>query len=191
MSAPANLSRLGVCLLCAALVAVPWIGASEAALTTACHVGITVIFAASFHMLFGMTGMLWFAHAITYGAGAYLAAHLLKLNTGAGGGHVSALLVPVLAGLAAGVLSAVLGWIVTRRDKLAFAMISLGIGELAGGMAYLFRSVTGGEDGISFDRSAGPAWLGATFGPQRELYWLIVAAVIVTVYIVHFVERTP
>ena len=175
--------------LIAVLIGIPWLGVSEASLTIACQIGVTVVFAASFHLLFGMAGMLWFAHAITFAFGAYVVAHLLKLNNGAG--QVPTLFVPLLAGLGAGLLSAAIGWVVTKREKLAFAMISLGIGELASGLAYLFRSVSGGEDGISFDRSTGPAWLGATFGPQRELYWLIVAWVIGTVFIVRFIERTP
>jgi len=52
------------------LVALPYMFSSGAALTMMCLMGFATIFALSYNMLLGQTGILSFGHAVYYGMGA-------------------------------------------------------------------------------------------------------------------------
>src|SRR5258707_15481475 len=68
------------------------------------QMGIAAIFALSFNVLFGQTGLLSFGHAVYFGLGAYAAIHLMRaINHGL---PVPIVLVP-LAGAAGGLLSGI------------------------------------------------------------------------------------
>jgi branched-chain amino acid transport system permease protein len=188
----AGLIRWGlVGALMAGVLALPWLGLSSASLTIACQIGIAVIFAASYHLLFGVCGMLWFAHGIFLGVAGYAVIYLLNGFHGGTIPYFPVSLTPLLGGLFAAMLGALIGWIATAREKLAFAMISLGLVELAVGFGYVFKGISGGEDGLSGDRWVGPAPFGITFGPQRQVYFLIVAWAVACVAAIWFIERTP
>ena len=55
----------------------------------------------------------------------------------------------------------------------AFAMISLGFCEMATAFTLIFVVFFNGEDGIQTDRMVGPEPFGVSFGPQIEVYYLI------------------
>src|SRR5215470_9310273 len=55
----------------AVLILLPIVFRSGTALTMMSLMGISVIFALSYNMLLGQTGMLSFGHAVYYGLGAY------------------------------------------------------------------------------------------------------------------------
>ena len=57
------------------LVLLPLVFRSGTALTVMSLMGISVIFALSYNMLLGQTGMLSFGHAVYYGLGAYFTVH--------------------------------------------------------------------------------------------------------------------
>ena len=157
----------------AALVAlvVPHLIVGGFGLSLLCRMGIAIVFALSFNMLLGQGGMLDFGHAIFLGMGGFLAMHAMRLA-----GHGWWLPTPLLplagavGGLAAGVVS---GWIVSRSERTAFAMITLGLAELVVALVLMFPSVFGGEEGINADRSEGPALLGFNFGSQLQAYHVI------------------
>jgi branched-chain amino acid transport system permease protein len=68
-----------------------------------------------------------------------------------------------------------LGYVTTRKAGTTFAMITLGIGELVAACSLMFPGVFGGEGGVSGNRVVGKeAFLGFTWGPQVEMYGLIV-----------------
>ncbi|MDF2462132.1 MAG: branched-chain amino acid transporter permease [Ramlibacter sp.] len=177
--------------LFAAAMSLPLLQLSPAMLTGASQIAIAILFALSFHLMYGICGMLWFAHGIFFGVGGYALVYLLK------GFHVQSIpyvpisLLPLACGLVAALAGAAIGWIATRREKLAFAMISLGIGELAMGLGYVFRSVSGGEEGLSVDRWVGPTPLGITFGPPWQVYLLIVCWVALSMLAIRHFETTP
>jgi branched-chain amino acid transport system permease protein len=70
-------------------------------------------------------------------------------------------------------------------------MITLGVGELVAAMALMFPGFFGGEGGISGNRVAGQPFLGVTFGPQIQLYYLIAAYTIVCTALMFAFTRTP
>lgn len=168
--------------LCAA---VPWALAAVAALvlphvvpggfglSLLCRMGIAIVFALSFNMLLGQGGMLDFGHAVFLGFGGFLAMHAMRLADAGWWVPLPVLpLVGAVGGLAAAALA---GWVSTRRASTAFAMITLGVAELATAVVLLLPGVFGGEEGMSGDRSSGPALLGYDFGTQIQAYHLIAA----------------
>ena len=157
----------------AALVAVvlPHIVPGGFGLSLLCRMGIAIVFALSFNMLLGQGGMLDFGHAVFLGLGGYLAMHAMRQT----GWSLPLPIVPLIGGVGGVLAALVAGWVTTRRSGTAFAMISLGVAELVVATVHLFPSFSGGEEGISGDRSNGPALLGHDFGPQIEAYYLIAA----------------
>ena len=151
--------------------------------------GTSAIVALSYNLLLGQAGMLSFGHAVYAGLGAYAAIHLLA-RIGQGLWFPVALL-PLAGGLAGMAAALVLGWLNTRRGGLAFAMISLALGELVATGSQMLPGWFGGEGGISANRAAGPVLLGLTFGPAIQVYWLIAAWLFLSALAMHAFTRTP
>src|SRR6185312_3348983 len=63
----------------AVLVVAPIVFSKGFALTLLCQMGIVMIFALSYNMLLGQTGLLSFGHAVYYGLGALFTIHALNL----------------------------------------------------------------------------------------------------------------
>ncbi len=103
---------------------------------------VLVVFATSFNLLLGYTGLVSFAHAAYYGVGAYTVA-LLALHLGA-----SPMVGLVLAPVVTGVVAYVTGLIALRATRLYFALLTLGLGQLMFLIAFQWRDLTRGDDGI-------------------------------------------
>lgn len=101
------------------------------------------LFAASFNLIFGYTGMLSFGHAAFFGMGAYTAA-LLLLHF-----QIPLLWVLLLAMLAAALLAALIGFFCVRLDEVYFAMLTLAFGMMVFAVVHQWRSLTNGSDGIA------------------------------------------
>lgn len=155
----------------AAMLVAPLVFTSNAALTLLTQMAYSVIICLSFNLLLGQGGMLSFGHAVYSGVGAYAVIHALKW-AGQGGLSVPVSLMPLLGGLAAAAVALLLGWPTTRRSGTAFAMITLGVGELVHAASQMFTSVFGGEAGVSANRVVGQPVLGISFATQREVFGL-------------------
>ncbi len=158
----------------AVMVALPLAFTQGFALSLLSQIGIAVIFALSYNMLLGQTGMLSFGHAVYYGLGAFTSAHVLNA-IGAGSLNLPVTLLPLVGGLAGLAFGVVFGYVTTRRSGTPFAMISLGIAEMVAASALMFPAFFGGEGGIATNRVVGEAWHGITYGPQIQVYYLIAA----------------
>src|SRR5690606_28060493 len=101
------------------------------------------LFAASFNLIFGYTGMLSFGHAAFFGMGAYTTAMLLL--------HVELPLVwALLASMAtAALLALVIGFLSVRLSEVYCAMLTLAFGMMVYAVAHQWRSLTNGSDGIT------------------------------------------
>jgi branched-chain amino acid transport system permease protein len=145
------------------------------ALTLMSQMGITIIFALSYNMLLGQSGMLSFGHAVYSGLGAFFAIHALRwIDTGALAWPTS--LLPLIGGFAGAFFGVIFGYLTTRRAGTPFAMITLGIGEMVFAASLMFPGFFGGEGGVTADRASGSPFLGIsglTFGPQIQVYYLI------------------
>jgi branched-chain amino acid transport system permease protein len=152
--------------------------------------GIAIVLALSYNLLLGGTGLLSFGHAVYYGLGAFATAHLAN-HLAATGTSLPLPLLPAAGGAAGLAAAAVFGWFSTRRSGTAFAMISLGLGELVGACSLILRSFFGGEGGVSTNRTALGPWMGFSFGPQVEVTYLIIVWCLVSAWAMHFLTQTP
>jgi len=108
----------------------------------ATNILIFAMFATGFNILLGYTGQLSFGHASFYGLGAYGTGLLIvKLQW------------PLWAAMIGGVLAATLGGIIIgylslRRSDVYFSLLTLAFSQILYFLAFQFRSLTGGDDGL-------------------------------------------
>ncbi|RKP49646.1 branched-chain amino acid ABC transporter permease [Pararobbsia silviterrae] len=154
------------------------------------QMGIMIIFALSYNMLLGQTGMLSFGHAIYSGLGAFVAVHVLN-RIGAGDFAWPVSLLPLVGGLGGAFFGVVFGYVTTRKSGTTFAMITLGIGEMVYASALMFPDFFGGEGGISTNRVVGHAVLGISYGPARQVYYLIAVWCLLSMIAMYAWTQTP
>lgn len=172
------------------LLLAPYVFSSNVALNFITQVCISTVFALSFNLLLGQTGLLSFGHAVYSGLGAFAAIHAMN-KIGTGDWYLPISLVPLVAGLAGLYFAALFGWLSSKKSGLTFSMISLGIGELVFAGAAMFPTIFGGEGGISANRVTGTAWLGISFGPQIEVTYLIILWTLLAAGAMFFLTLTP
>jgi branched-chain amino acid transport system permease protein len=160
------------------------------ALSMLSQMGIAIIFALSYNMLLGQTGLLSFGHAVYYGLGAFICAHTLNA-IGAGRFQLPVTLLPLVGGVAGLFFGIIFGYVTTRRSGTPFAMISLGIAEMVAACALMFPGFFGGEGGIATNRQVGHAWHGLTYGPQIQVYYLIAGWCFVCMIAMFALTQTP
>ena len=125
----------------AGLAAVPFV-ASDYFVVLLTEVLLLGLFALSFNLLFGFTGLLSFGHAAYFAIGGYVTAILLVRDV--------PLPLAFVAGVAAAALAALaLGWLSVRLDEIYFSMLTLAWGMMVYTVAFQWREVTGGSDGIT------------------------------------------
>jgi branched-chain amino acid transport system permease protein len=173
-----------------AFLALPYVVTSGAALTMLSLMGIMIVFALSYNMLLGQTGMLSFGHAVYYGLGAFFAAHAMNA-VARHGLPVPVVVIPVVGGLAGLLFGIIFGWVSTKRGGTAFAMISLGLAELVASSANILRGFFGGEEGITTNRTKLFRLFDLNFGPQMQVYFLIAAWCLICMMAMYAITRTP
>jgi branched-chain amino acid transport system permease protein len=153
------------------------------------QMSIAAIFALSFNMLLGQTGLLSFGHAVYFGLGGYIAIHAMRfINAGL---PIPMPLVP-LFGAAGGLFFGLLiGSVTTKRAGTVFAMITLGLGELVVAASLMLTRFFGGEEGITANRTKGPHPFGLTFASQLSVYYIIAFWVFVSIALMYWYTRTP
>jgi branched-chain amino acid transport system permease protein len=177
----------GIALL---LVVLPLVFPQGFALTLLSQMGIMVIFALSYNMLLGQTGMLSFGHAVYSGLGAYFAIHALNL-IGKGAFAFPVTLLPLVGGAAGCLFGVLFGYVTTRKSGTTFAMISLGIGEMVAACALMLPGFFGGEGGVTGNRVVGEPFLGITYGPAIQVYYLIAAWTVLCMAAMYALAHTP
>ena len=168
----------------------PLLWTSSLSLTMLSQMGIAIIACLAFNMLLGQGGMLSFGHAVYSGLGSFFAMHALNMAS-KGAIVLPVSLVPLVAGVFGAVFAVLLGYVTTKKAGTPFAMITLGVGELVASMALMFPGFFGGEGGISGNRVQGQPFLGITFGPQIQLYYLIAVYTFVATVLMFAFTRTP
>jgi branched-chain amino acid transport system permease protein len=103
---------------------------------------VFAIFAIGYDIAFGYTGLLSFGHAAFFGLGAY--------GTGLSLIHLSipaplAILIGVIIGL---LVAFPIGYLSIRRSGIYFAMVTLAFAQMVYFIAFKWRSLTGGDDGL-------------------------------------------
>ena len=188
---PLNLARWLIWGLTALVMAVlPQLFTQGFALTLMSQMGVAIIFALSYNMLLGQSGMLSFGHAVYSGLGAYVAVHTLNLAS-KGQIWMPVSLLPLVGGLAGAFFGVLFGYVTTKRAGTTFAMITLGIGELVFSCSLMFPDFFGGEGGVTTNRVFGEPFLGITFGPRVQVYYLIAVWCLLSMALMYAWAHTP
>jgi branched-chain amino acid transport system permease protein len=108
-----------------------------------------IVFALSYNLLLGETGLLSFGHAMYAGLGALIAAQVFNRI------GVPLVWLPLIGGIGGALCGVPFGFISTRRAGTAFAMITLGLGELVVAASWALPDWFGGEAGVAIDRARG------------------------------------
>ncbi|HEX9115842.1 MAG TPA: branched-chain amino acid ABC transporter permease [Anaerolineae bacterium] len=140
------------------------------------QVFILAVYAMSYDLLMGYTGILSFGHAMFFGAGAYATGILLK--------HAHWSLAPVvLAVVGVAIVQGILIGIVSLRVRGVYlAMVTLAFAQMFFilSQATDFRDITGAEDGLH--GIPVPAWLNPT--SQRLTFYFLALTFCVLMYVV-------
>jgi len=132
--------KLALLLLIVLLAFLPVV-AGKYVLYMTIHILLLSIFSLGFNLLFGYTGLLSFGQAGFYAVGAYGCAKILLAYPSLLAGIVGGV---VLAGIA----SLVLGILCIRHTRIYFSMLTLSFGMMIFSLAWKWREVTGGDDGL-------------------------------------------
>ena len=173
-----------------AMMLLPVIFRQGFALSMLSQMGIAIIFALSYNMLLGQSGMLSFGHAVYFGLAAFVCAHALNA-VGAGRLHLPVTMLPLVGGCAGLFFGLLFGYVTTRRSGTPFAMISLGIAEMVAASALMLPAFFGGEGGIATNRQVGHPWLGISYGPQIQVYYLIAGWCFLCMIAMFALTQTP
>jgi len=178
-------------IIAAIAAGLPLIFESSFALTLLSKMGVLIIFTVAYNMLLGQGGMLSFGHAIYFGLAGYASIHILNGIGEETLPYFPTVLFPFIGAIVGLFFGSIVGYVSTRRAGTAFAMISLGFCEMVTAMTLIFVIFFNGEDGIQTDRMVGPEPFGVSFGPQIEVYYLILFWVLVTVALMYIITKTP
>ncbi|HKT91816.1 MAG TPA: branched-chain amino acid ABC transporter permease [Paraburkholderia sp.] len=172
------------------MLVLPLVFSSGFAIALLSQMGIMIIFALSYNMLLGQTGMLSFGHAVYSGLGAFVAAHVLN-QIGASHFPLPVSLLPLVGGFGGMLFGVLFGYVTTRKSGTTFAMITLGIGEMVAASSLMFPGFFGGEGGVPTNRTVGHAVLGITYGPAIQVYYLIAVWCLVSMIAMYAWTQTP
>ena len=187
---PAWLAAAGWVIALAVLCAVPLLLTADSHkyyIELLSKVMIMAIFALSLQLLIGYTGLVSLGHAAYFAMAAYATA-MLAPQGGAGNGW----LLMLGAVGAAGLLALVVGAMVLRTRGIYFIMVTLAFAQM---VYFVFHDtrIAGGSDGtyIYFRPEFGLfSELPLTVNDPVRFYWLVLAALIVTVALLALLLRS-
>lgn len=166
------------------LVALPWF-APYFYIFIFTEILILGLFAASFNLIFGYTGMLSFGHAAYFGMGCYATAMLL-LNF-----EWPFVYTLVAAMFFSGLLALVIGFFCVRLNEVYFAMLTLAFGMMVFTIAHSWRSFTNGSDGIAgFRIQEFGLGLDLTVGNPAVYYHITLVIVGIAALVLYVISRS-
>lgn len=139
--------------------------------------------ALSYHLIFGVAGLLSFGHALYFAVGAYGLGIVLR--------DTELALVPAMGVVLLGavVIAAALGALSLRVTGIAFAMVTLAFAQAGSVLVRRNSAITNGEEGLPLRVDNVPAELIGVLN-TRNLYWIALAMVVVVFLIVAWFERS-
>jgi len=154
-------------------------------LVLATRIVIFAIFAMSLDLLMGYTGLPSFGHAAYFGMGSYTAALLSVHGVTSFFGMIAA------ATLTSALLAAFFGLLVLRSadNRIYFMMLTLALSQVVWALAFQWRSVTHGDDGIS---GIGKPFIGPWQLSRPAAFYLAAAAIgLVCITIMLLIVHSP
>jgi len=143
------------------------------------------LFALSLDLILGYTGMVSFGHAAYFGLGAYGSA-LVLIN------FAQPVPVALLAGaLLAGVVALPVAWFSTRATGIYFAMLTLAFAQLLYTLAYKWRDLTGGSDGLAGVPKTELFWGGPSLAAPGAFYFVVATCIVLSFVACRALVRSP
>lgn len=180
--------RPGLILLGVAIVvALPFVAPSRFWVSLATEIMILALWALSLNLLVGYTGLVSFGHAAYFGLGAYGAA-LAMIH------WAPNVLLGILAGtILAGLAALLVGQLSVRLPGIAFSMLTLAFAQAFFTVAFKWRGLTGGDDGLrGMPRPTVNLGLFTWDASDRtHLYWLAAVALVAGLLLVHRIVQSP
>ncbi len=147
---------------------------------------VWVLFAISFDLIFGYTGLLSFGQALFFGLGAYaFSISIVKFGLGPGTGFILAILIPIIFSWFVGYFSVKLTGIHFVIITLIFALMGSTVGET-------WTDLTGGADGMTIPLSpipVGPWHLDLT--DIKTNYYLVLIVVALAYLFLRRMVQSP
>jgi branched-chain amino acid transport system permease protein len=169
------------------LGALPWI-LDTIRLRMAVEILYFGLFAVSFNLLFGYAGLLSFGHAATFGVGGYALGLLLTYHP------ELPFLVDFLLAVAAGGLAGLgIGLFCVRLRGTYFALLTLAFSQFLFAVAFKWRAVTRGDDGllVPVRDIQLPGGAAVRLGDPRHFYLLALSVVLLCLWAAWRFTRTP
>lgn len=142
-----RITNLAMIVMGIILLILPFVYESRSLIILLTQIFIFAIFAMSYDILLGYTGIVSFGHAMFFGFGAYATGIFLQRAEPTMGVLLLALLVGVLISL---VVSIIIGFLTLRLKSHFYAMLTLGLASLFLVLAEKWRTLTFGNDGFTF-----------------------------------------
>lgn len=177
---------LPVWILIAVLLALP-VFAGKYVLYMMIQILILSVFALGFNLLLGYTGLLSFGQAGFFAVGAYASAKVLLV--------IPSLILGIGAGVLAGALAAaILGVLCVRHTRIYFSMLTLSFGMMIYSLAWKWREVTGGDDGLVGVPRA-PIGIPGVFqidmSPMSHYYYFVLIVCVGAIFLLHRMVQSP
>lgn len=140
--------------------------------------------AMSVNVMFGYCGLPLFGSAALFGLGAYGVSLSIKyLHAG--------FVVSILFGIVLAILGTLLiSWFLLRRRGIYFGLLTIAFGQIFYFIAYRMRDVTGGEDGMTFQRPA--LALGVHIAlHETSLYYVCLGLFLITLLAFWYFTKSP
>jgi len=151
------------------------------------HILLLSLFALGFNLLLGYTGLLSFGQAGFYAAGAYACAKILLV--------IPSLFAGIIGGvLFAGVVSLVLGFLCIRHTRIYFAMLTLSFGMMIYSLAWKWRDVTGGDDGLVGIPRAPleiPGIISFDMSSMENYYYFVLIVSLLAIFVFYRIVHSP
>ncbi len=148
---------------------------------------ILALFAMGFNLLLGYTGLLSFGQAGFFAIGAYACAKVLLV--------IPSLVLGIASGVLAGALGAVfLGVLCVRHTRIYFSMLTLSFGMMIYSLAWKWRDVTGGDDGLVGIPRAPlgiPGLLEISMEPMIHYYYFVLAVSVGAILLLRRMVQSP
>jgi branched-chain amino acid transport system permease protein len=145
------------------------------------------VFALGFNLLLGYTGLLSFGQAGFYACGAYGCAKMLLV--------IPSLLPGIICGvLFAGIIALGLGFLCIRHTRIYFAMLTLCFGMMIHSLAWKWRSMTGGDDGLVGIPRAPleiPGILSINMSSMENYYYFVLIVCLLAIFIFYRIVNSP
>lgn len=147
---------------------------------------VWVLFAVSFDLIFGYTGLLSFGQALFFGLGAYaFAIPIVKFGLGPGTAFVLSIMIPM-------VFSWFVGYFSVRLTGIHFVIITLIFALMGSTIGETWSDLTGGADGMTIPLSpipVGPWQLNLT--DIKTNYYLVLVVVALAYLLLRRMVQSP